>query len=142
MPGAFPLRMLIVHHVAISCGFFSIFFLHHNDQSNIPGEPCYQKASASCGLSRKGKQCRPLGLGIHPCGGGRRWVYTQGLPWWLGGKEPSCQCRRLGFDPWIKKIPWRRKWQPTPVFLPGKSRGQRSLVGCSPWGRKSQTRLK
>ena len=41
-----------------------------------------------------------------------------------------------GFDPWVGKILWRRKWQPTPVFLPGKSHGQRSMVGCSPWGRK------
>ena len=43
---------------------------------------------------------------------------------------------RLGFDPWVRKFPWRSKWQPTPVILPGKSRGQRSLVGYSPWGRK------
>ena len=42
--------------------------------------------------------------------------------------------RRLGSDPWVRKIPWRRKWQPTPVFLPGKFHGQRSLVGYSPWG--------
>ena len=41
-----------------------------------------------------------------------------------------------GFDPWVGKIPWSRKWQPTPVFLPGKFHGQRSLVGCSPWGCK------
>ena len=41
-----------------------------------------------------------------------------------------------GFDPWVWKIPWRRKWQPTPVFLPGESHGQRSLVGYSPRGRK------
>ena len=40
------------------------------------------------------------------------------------------------FNPWVRKIPWRRKWQPTPVFLLGKSYGQRSLVGYSPWGRK------
>ena len=40
------------------------------------------------------------------------------------------------FNPWIRKIPWRRKWQPTPVFLPGKYYGQRSLVGYSPWGCK------
>ena len=40
------------------------------------------------------------------------------------------------FYPWVGKIPWRRKWQPTPVSLPGKSHGQRSLVGCSPWGLK------
>jgi len=65
-----------------------------------------------------------------------RW---SGLPWWLSGKEPTCQCRRdkqHRFDPWVGKIPCRRKWQPTPAFLPGKSHGQRSLVGYSPWGRK------
>ena len=43
---------------------------------------------------------------------------------------------RHGFDPWVGKIPWRRKWQPTPVFLPGVSHSPRSLVGYSPWGRK------
>ena len=59
-----------------------------------------------------------------------------GLPWWLSGKEPSCQFGRCGFNPWVGKIPWRRKWQPTLAFLPWKSHGQRSLVGYSPWGRK------
>ena len=44
--------------------------------------------------------------------------------------------QRPGFDPWVGKIPWRRKWQPIPIFLPGKSHGQRSLVGYSPWGHK------
>ena len=44
--------------------------------------------------------------------------------------------RRHGFDPWVGKNPWRRKWQPTPIFLPGKFHGQRSLVGYSPWGPK------
>ena len=44
--------------------------------------------------------------------------------------------RRPGFDPWVRKIPWRRKWQPTWVFLPGESHGQRSLAGNTPWGRK------
>jgi len=52
------------------------------------------------------------------------------LPWWLSGKELFCQCRRHRFHPWVRKIPQRRKWQPTPVFLPGKSHGQRSLAGC------------
>ena len=51
-------------------------------------------------------------------------------------KEPSCQCRRCGFDPWVRKIPWRGKWQSTPVFLHGESNGQRSLVGYSPSGHK------
>ena len=62
-----------------------------------------------------------------------------GLPRWLSGKESTCRCRgcrRHMFNPWIRKIPWRRKWQPTPVFLPGKSYRQRSLVGYSPWGCK------
>jgi len=59
-----------------------------------------------------------------------------GLPRWLSGKEPTCQCRRLRFDPWIRKISWRRKWKPTPVFLLGKSHGQGSLVGYSPSGSK------
>ena len=45
------------------------------------------------------------------------------------------QCRRPGFDPWVGKIPWSRKWQPTPVFLPGESHGQRSLASYSPWSR-------
>ena len=52
-----------------------------------------------------------------------------GLPWWLSGKEPTCQCRRCRSNPWVRKIPWRRKWQSIPVFLPGKSHGQRSLAG-------------
>ena len=63
------------------------------------------------------------------------------LPRWLCGKESACQCRRCkrcGFNPWVGKIPWRRAWQPTPVFLPGESHGQRSLVGYSPSGRKEQ----
>ena len=48
----------------------------------------------------------------------------------------SSQCMGCGFDLWIRTIPWRRKWQPTPVFLPGKSHGQRSLAGYSPRGHK------
>jgi len=44
------------------------------------------------------------------------------------------QCRRPGFDSWVRKIPWRRKWQPTPVFLPGESHGQRSLIGYTVHG--------
>ena len=53
----------------------------------------------------------------------------------------NLQWRRPRFDSWVGKIPWRRKWQPTSVFLPGESHGQRSLAGYRPWGCKSQTRL-
>ena len=62
-----------------------------------------------------------------------RWDFSCGS----AGKEPTCQsrrCKRCGFDPWVRRILWRRKWQPTPVFLPRKSHGQRSLKGYSPWG--------
>ena len=59
----------------------------------------------------------------------------QGFPRGTSGQEPACQYRRWrGFDPWVGKIPWRSAWQPTPAFLPGESRGQRSLAGYSPWG--------
>ena len=57
-----------------------------------------------------------------------------GLPRWLNGKGSASQCRRhrrCGFSPWVGKIHWKRKWQPAPVFLLGKSHGQRSLAGYS-----------
>ena len=65
-------------------------------------------------------------------------TYSFGLPRWHSGKEFAClskRYKRCGFHPWVRKIPWR-KWQPTPVFLPGESHRQRSLVGYSPWGHK------
>ena len=67
------------------------------------------------------------------------WMLMHGLPRWHNGKESPCQCRRhkwCGFHLWIWKISWRRKWQLTPVFFPGKFHGQRSLVSYSPWGHK------
>ena len=62
-----------------------------------------------------------------------------GLPRWHGGKESACQCRRCKrceFNPWVRRFPWRRRWQPTPVFLSGESNGQRSLAGYSPRSHK------
>ena len=62
----------------------------------------------------------------------------RGLPRWLNGKESTFQCRKCrgcSFDP------WERKWQPTPVSLPGKSHGQRSPVDYSPWGRRVRHNL-
>jgi len=59
-----------------------------------------------------------------------------GLPWWPRRQRVHLQCRRPRFSPWVRKIPWRRPWQPTPVFLLGEFHGQRNLVGCSPWGHK------
>ena len=60
-------------------------------------------------------------------------VVETGFPGGARGAEPSSQCLRHGFDPWVGKIPWRRRRQPAPVFLPGEPHGWRSLVGYSPW---------
>ena len=62
-----------------------------------------------------------------------------GFPGGASGKELACECRRCkkrGFSSWVGKIPWRRKWQPTPVLLPGESHGQRGLVGYGLQGHK------
>ena len=61
---------------------------------------------------------------------------VMGFPGGSDGKASRLQCRRPEFNPWVGKILWRRKWQPTPVLLPGKSHGQRSLVDYSPYDRK------
>ena len=69
-------------------------------------------------------------------------AYTQirskwsNLPHWLSCEESACQCRRHRFNPWVRRFPWRRKWQPIRVFLPGESHEQRSLVGYGPWGHR------
>ena len=62
--------------------------------------------------------------------------YISGLLWCLRCWRVCLQYGRPGFDPWVGKIPWRRKWQPSPVFLPGKSHGQRNLAGYSQWGHR------
>ena len=62
--------------------------------------------------------------------------WTMSFPGSSDSKESACQCRRPRFNPWVRKIPWRREWQPTPIFLPGESHGQQSLVGYSPLGSK------
>ena len=69
----------------------------------------------------------PLELGVLPSGG-------------AGGKESACQCGRRRFDPWVRKIPWRKKWQPTPVFLPRTFHAQRSLVGSRRTGPNQVTK--
>ena len=71
-------------------------------------------------------------LTFNPC---NSTVVLDGLPRLLSGKESGFHCRRhrrYRFDPWVGKIPWRRKWRPTPVFLPEGSHGQWSLVGYNP----------
>ena len=66
----------------------------------------------------------------------REYTYNVGLSRWLSGKGSTCQRRRCRFHPSVGKIPWRRKWQPTPVLLPGKPQRQMSLAEDSPWGHR------
>ena len=91
----------------------------------IPGD---KKIICFLGSWREGRFCN-LSLMPVPMGAFR-------IPRWLSGKEFTCQCRRHSFDTWVRKISWRREWQPTPVVLSGKSHGQRSLAGLSPWSCK------
>ena len=63
-------------------------------------------------------------------------MHIWGFPSGANGEEFASQCRRHGFDPWVGKTPWRRKWQSAPVFLPGKFHGQKILAGDSPQGCK------
>ena len=89
------------------------------------GDPCSRGLGAS-------KLSPVPPLGIFPS---LQFTDKMVAPMWHSGKESTCQCRRLrrhGLDPWVGKIPWRRKWLPSPVFLPGESHGQRSLEGYSP----------
>ena len=70
-------------------------------------------------------------------------VYGPSLPYASLVAQTIClQCGRPRFKPWVGKMSWRRKWQPTPVFLPGKSHGWRSLVAYSPWGHKESDTTK
>ena len=66
----------------------------------------------------------------------------QGLLSWCSDKESACQCRRHGFDPWVGKIPWSRKWQPNPEFLPGKSMGRGAWQATVHGVTKSWTQLR
>ena len=61
---------------------------------------------------------------------------TQGRPWWLRWQRICLQCRRPEFDPWVRKIPWRREWLTHPVFLTGEFHRPKSLEGYCPWGHK------
>ena len=79
--------------------------------------------------------CSPHLLNCHPVILGPV-DFSRGFPGGSDGKEVTCQCRKNRFDPWVRKSPWRRKWQPTPVFLPGESHGRRSLVGSMGFSRQ------
>ena len=117
---------------------------HHRGQETrvtyaaSPAAPRFSGPARSPPVGEAGWQVLPLMIpGFTSCLSSS--PPTFGLPGWLSGKESACQCRRHKrhrLDPWVGKIPQSRKWQPTPVFLPGESHRQRSLVGYSPRGHK------
>ena len=118
-----------VHHGKVQLDGAEAFVLHHD----VPRRLLF---------SRPHMTLSPLEVLFHLLLGGRGkhtieithcmiWVFLGGA----SGNKPTCQCRRCkrhGFDSWVGKTPWRRAWQPTPVFLHGESHGQRNLVGYSP----------
>ena len=113
---SFRLRAYILNY---SLGALNAIWPHHQNWKHL------------CFKGHHGKRKDSLQNGEQIC---KSYVLF-GLPRWHSGKEPTSQCRRYrrhGFNPWVRKIPWNRKWQPTPVFLPGKSHGQGSLAGYSP----------
>ena len=123
-----------------------------NNSHSLSLERSLNGAERGAGWIRKSRYCYwffPLKanqgtrLSVHPLQISWFIIPTLGFPGGAISKEPPCQCRRHRrhrFNPWIRKIPWRRKWQLTPVFLPGESVGQRSLAGYSPQGDKESDR--
>ena len=79
---------------------------------------------------------RSIRLALSQGGATHAFTCFGGIPDSSDGKESACKCQRPGISPWVGKIPWRRAWQHTPVFLPGEPHGQRSLARYSPWGHK------
>ena len=106
--------------------------IHHHSSGYIPkiADNCIRAALFTTDKRWKHSKC-PRDGQIN-----KMWYSHTRLPWWLRWESVCLQCRRPRFKPWVGKIPWRRKWQPTLGLLPGKSHGQRSLVDYSPRGCK------
>ena len=129
--------LVLGDHKLSSCFLTCPVFLSWAPRGSLAAPSLSGHTSSSISLSpyfRNVSLCsRKLHIPRSPCPGGA--VVRIHLP--------AQEMQETWFDPWVRKIPWRRKWQPTSVLLPGKSHGQRSLVGCGPWGqRESDARLK
>ena len=131
--------MLFLHEILGSknvLGCFSFFL--HSYQYLKAGSFCYisvfQHGSVSRIWMNPLEHIEAVWLKFLVCHG--MWITVNPSAWWLRQESVCLQCGRPGFNPWVRKIPWRRPWQPTPVLLPGKTHGWRSMVGYSPWGRK------
>ena len=109
--------------------------LHSAFKTASGGMPLHLYQAGPCGTPGH----KSLSVSPHFLITGNRFhlAFMTGLPLWLSGKESACQCRKHRFDPWVGNIPWRRKWQPNPVLLPGKSHVQRSMVATVHGGHKT-----
>ena len=99
------------------------------------------EVAQSCLTLSNPMDCSPTGSSVYGIFQARvlEWVPLPSLPSGTSGKESTCQCRRYKrhrFNPWVRKMPWRRTWQPTPALLPGKFHRDRSFVGYKLWGYK------
>ena len=116
------------------------FFNELHPTKTLTCKEGFSEEAASAGIDNTGPQHWASLWSHRVCLSLAVWPLA-GPPRWLSGKETACWCRRCRghrFNPRVGKIPWRRGWQPTPVFLPGKSHGQRSLAGYSPRGRRAR----
>ena len=110
--------------------------LHHQPMNSQESHGLEYVSVPNSGDSyRKNSNCREVFLSVSG-------IARTRLPRWLRWWRICLQCRRPRFDPWVGKIPWRSKWEPTPVFLLGEFHGQRSLAGYSPWARKESDTTK
>ena len=137
--------------LALACGFFTSSACHLGSYVYIwlGSRICihihthihiYVYLGFPGGSDSKESACNAGDLGSIPGSGrfpGKRngypCQYSWGFPGGSDGKRTYLQCRRPGFDPWVRKMPWRRDWLTTPIFLPGEVHGQRSLAGYNPW---------
>ena len=121
---------------------YRILQFKRKQQQQIEGTPVFQELIRGVKIITHGNHARTL-QSNQPSTCAETVPSTGGLLIWAGLREERThlQCGRRGLNPWIGNIPWRKKWQPTPVFLPGEPHGQRSPGGYSPGGHKSWTRL-
>ena len=122
IPGQTPdLDALLCHSLPLSLLLYCVLLINTDPffkETNL--KPSYDSKSPSCSIGQVdySKEWTVFAVSVILLP-----VHSPGLPRWLSGKESACQCRRPGFSHWAGKILWRRKWQPTPVFLPEKSSG-------------------
>ena len=117
-------QVICTQHFLLAC-------LHPHEDCSSPWQVTHRMGKDSTGFFCQAEKI----LGKDKINSCKSCITHKGFPSGSDGKV-CLQCERLGFDPWVGKIPWGRKWQPTPVVLPGESQAWRGLAGYSPWSCK------